>query len=473
MDMRSPLPLPAAPARQALAAKSARKATSGTSANRAARKATSSHDSATTHRSSRRKGATNDATKSTTDKQQDAALDFAAMLAQNAAQPATATQTPSTAKDAKSGDPVGADTASALLRPQGLTAITAPGAEGDTATVAAADAADEDAANAATAAAEKPAVEIETAGAAAAESAAATGADGAAVSVPSELVAAPSDVTAATTDGVPGLHRRDVRDASKTDDLSSTTAPAPEISDVATTAASGGADAASTSSDQSTGDQPGTAQQQPDLTGATAAAGVQHSATGAADAVSEAPMPAHTVAPTIAQVARSLRTSGDGTSRLVIRLDPVELGPVLVSLRTRGGAVDISVRADNAGGAAAVADQRAHIQQVLAEHGLDLSSFSVSGGEASGGAGSSTTDQGTSDSSGDGQNGNTGPDANAASYADVQAQANGADGQAGDRRAFAAPQDSVGAFRTTAPTSSTDGAAEAAVRTVRREGTWL
>jgi hypothetical protein len=473
MDMRSPLPPPAAPARQALAAKSARKATSGTSANRAARKATSSHDSATTHKSSRRKGATNDTTKSTTDNQQDAALDFAAMLAQNAAPPATPTKTPSTAKDAKGSDPLGADTGSALLRPQGLTAIIAPGAEGDTATMATADAADQaNAANAADAAA-KPAVEIETAGAAAADSAATNGPDGTAMSVPSELLSAASNVTT-TTEGVAGLHRRDARDTAKTDDLSPTTAPAPEISDVATTAASGSADAASTSSEQSTGDQPGTGQQQPDLTGATAVAGVQHSATGGTDAVSEAPMPAHTVAPTIAQVAQSLRTSGDGTSRLVIRLDPVELGPVLISLRTRGGAVDISVRADNAGGAAAVADQRAHIQQVLAEHGLDLSSFSVSGGEASGGAGSSTTDQGTSDSSGDGgQNGNTGPDANAASYADVQAQANGADGQAGDRPAFAAPQDSVDAFRTSAPISSTDGAAEAAVRTVRREGTWL
>jgi flagellar hook-length control protein FliK len=185
-------------------------------------------------------------------------------------------------------------------------------------------------------------------------------------------------------------------------------------------------------------------------------------------------MPAHTVAPTIAQVAHSLRSSGDGTSRLVIRLDPVELGPVLVSLRTRGGAVDISVRADNAGGAAAVADQRAHIQQVLADHGLDLSSFNVSGGDASGGAGSSTADASTSDGSSDNSsNSNTGSDANAASYEDVQAQASGADGQSGERRSFAAPGENVNTFNASGPTTSSDNAAATPVRSVRREGTWL
>ena len=468
--MRSPLPLPAATPRQALASKPARKAAAGSPANRAARKATSAHDNATTHKSSRRKGASNDTTKSAADNKKDAALDFAAMLAQNAAQPAT--EAPATGYS-KGSSQSGTDAASALLRPQALAAAVDTGAGDATDDLTAAATAADAAANA-DATTEMPAPEPATDAAAASESDAAAALAGGQISLPSELVSAAHNLTANTADVVAGAHRQDAHDIPKSSDLSSGTTAAQEITDAAATAASTGTDAAHTGSEQSAGDQPGAGQPQPDLAGAAAAAGVQHSATGGADAVSETPMPAHTVAPTIAQVAQSLRTSGDGTSRLVIRLDPVELGPVLVSLRTRGGAVDISVRADNAGGAAAVADQRAHIQQVLADHGLDLSSFNVSGGEASGDAGSSTTDAGTSDSSGDGSpNGNAGSDASAANYADVQAQANGADGQGGDRRAFAAPQDGVGAFRTTAPTSSTDGAAEAAVRTVRREGTWL
>jgi flagellar hook-length control protein FliK len=265
------------------------------------------------------------------------------------------------------------------------------------------------------------------------------------------------------------VQRADNRDAARRDQPVAPAAVSSDITEPTLTA--GGADSAATSGDQSTGDQP--ANGQPDFAGAAAAAGVQHSPAGVADKVSETPMPAHTVAPTIAQVAHSLRTSGDGTSRLVIRLDPVELGPVLVTLRTRGGAVDISVRADNAGGASAVADQRAHIQQVLADHGLDLSSFNVSGGDASGDAGSSTTDADQSGGSGDDSSNNNGPDANAASYDDVQAQASGADGQGDDGRASAPPREDVGLSRTNGPTTSSDGATATPVRTVRREGTWL
>ena len=475
--MRSPSfpPSPAATPRQGLATKAARKAATGASTNRPARKATSSHDSATTHKSGRRKNAAHGTTDSATDTN-DAAANFAAMLAQNAGQTATATPPTSpaaagTAGAATESDALGTEAANALLRPHGLTpavdgnaADAAEVAESATAAETAARAANAESANAAAA----------TAATAATAADATPGASSGPISVPSELASAAHTLATNSADGAAtGVHRQNAREAATSDGLPTVTAAGQSTTDVAGAASSSGAGAAGTGGGQSAGDQSATGQQQPDFAGAAGAVGLQNSATGTPDSVSETPMPAHTVAPTIAQVAQSLRTSGDGTSRLVIRLDPEELGPVLVSLRTRGGMVDISVRADNAGGAAAVADQRAHIQQVLAEHGLDLSSFSVSGGEASGGSGAATADAGTSDSSGDGTpNGNAGTDAGTSNYADVQAQASGADGQGSDRRAFSAPQESVGAISTPVPTSSSDGAATP-VSAGRREGTWL
>jgi flagellar hook-length control protein FliK len=401
----------------------------------------------------------------------DGGLDFAAMLAQNAERPAASTPTSSTANGDEPAGSNSLDTDSgALLRPwQGLTTAeesTGKGADGiDGADVAGL----ASAADGSTATSAVDADPADAAGAAAAE--ATTGLTGA--STANELASAAQNLAVDAARGSSsGAHRAEARDAGNADGLSSVGATGPGATDAASVTGASGPNAAHTSGEQAAGEGSLTEQQQPEFGGTAAAAGVQHNATGA-DSVSETPIPAHTVAPTIAQVAQSLRTSGDGTSRLVIRLDPVQLGPVLVSLRTRGGVVDISVRADNAGGAAAVADQRAHIEQVLAEHGLDLSSFHVSSGEASGGAGSSTSDADTSDGSADGApHREPGTDPGATNYADVQAQASGADGQANERRAFVTEHDNGNPFRTTDPTSSTD-AKPNPVRTVRREGTWL
>jgi flagellar hook-length control protein FliK len=460
--MRPPtLPVPTVAPRPAVTGKQARKSPPGGPANQAARKAESSHESAAAHKAHRRKSSASD--KAGDDSQ--APDDFAAMLAQTAAQPAAMTpaQTPVAGSNSSDSDAV-TDSSAALLRPwETLTAALGTGADADAnGELAAADAT---AATPTTAPAATPA----STPASAAEPGLATAVADGPIAVPSELASAAAAVTASAPDAAAGVQRADNRDAARRDQPVATAAVSSDMTDPALAAA--GAHSAATSGDRSTGDQP--ASGQPDFAGAAAAAGVQHSPAGVADKVSESPMPAHTVAPTIAQVAHSLRTSVDGTSRLVIRLDPVELGPVLVTLRTRGGAVDISVRADNAGGASAVADQRAHIQQVLADHGLDLSSFNVSGGDASGGAGSSTTDADQSGGSGDNSSNSNGPDPNAASYDDVQGQASGADGQGDDGRASAPPRENVGLSRANGPTTSSDGATATPVRTVRREGTWL
>lgn len=461
----SPYPTPATSRRHSTD-KAARKAAARAAAHRDHHKATSKHDGETTHKSSRRKGVSNDPIKSAdpAKNSKDGSLDFAALLAQTAAAPALPPAQVSAAADqAKAGDAPGADAATALLRPVGLTTTDIAADDAATAEVTG------DLAESAAGAAASPATDAESAAAAPAESP---------ISIPAELAAAANKQAANATSGdAARLQQADARDATQVGDLP---AAGQNLTGITSGTGSTAPDATQTTGEQTTGQQASgdasAGQPQPDLAGA-AAAGLQPSAGGSAGKVSDTPMPAHAVAPTIAQVAQSLRSSGDGTSRLVIRLDPAELGPVLVSLRTRGGAVDISVRADNAGGAAAVADQRAHIQQVLADHGLDLSSFNVSGGDASGGPGSATTDTGTSDSSGDGApNDNSGADPSGTSYADVQAQASGADSQAGERRSFAAPQDGVRGVRTTVPTPNSPGAAAesaARVRTVRREGTWL
>lgn len=466
--MRPPtLPMPQlakATPHPAVAGKSARKPASSAPSNRADRKTSSGNDSAPAHKTNRRKSASSE----TAADKPDPTVDFAAMLAQNAAQPTAVppAQAPATGHDSSDGEVLAADSAAALLRPwEALASAIGTGAEQDADGPAVAAGADDAAgvATAGTTAANAPA---------GAERDPATTETSSPISIPSELASAAAAVpTKAPETASSAAHRAATNEAAHRDQLS--TSPVAEMPDLGSVAAPTTADGTSTSGEQSTGDaQAG--QSQPDFAGAAAAAGVQHSSAGPTDAVSETPMPAHTVAPTIAQVAHSLRSSGDGTSRLVIRLDPVELGPVLVSLRTRGGAVDISVRADNAGGAAAVADQRAHIQQVLADHGLDLSSFNVSGGDASGGAGTSTADASTSDGSTDNSsNSNSGSDAHAPSYEDVQAQASGADGQPGERRAFGAPRDNAGISGTSGLATSSDDAAATPVRSVRREGTWL
>jgi flagellar hook-length control protein FliK len=90
--------------------------------------------------------------------------------------------------------------------------------------------------------------------------------------------------------------------------------------------------------------------------------------------------PTHTVRPAIAAAAKRLTHQGDRTS-LVVRLDPPELGAVLVRMTVREGQVEVTLRAPDLAAQGGLLAQAPEIQQVLKEAGLDLASFDVSYGE--------------------------------------------------------------------------------------------
>lgn len=90
--------------------------------------------------------------------------------------------------------------------------------------------------------------------------------------------------------------------------------------------------------------------------------------------------PTHTVRPAIAAAAKRLTHQGDRTS-LVVRLDPPELGAVLVRMTVREGQVEVTLRAPDLAAQGGLLAQAPEIQQVLREAGLDLTSFDVSYGE--------------------------------------------------------------------------------------------
>ncbi|MDP9435617.1 MAG: flagellar hook-length control protein FliK, partial [Actinomycetota bacterium] len=95
--------------------------------------------------------------------------------------------------------------------------------------------------------------------------------------------------------------------------------------------------------------------------------------------------PSEQVRPALSELARGLRDDG-GRASLVIRLDPPELGPVLVRLTVIDGRVDVTLRAPEAAAARGLAGASEQVQRLLAEHGLDLSSFDVTQSALSGGA---------------------------------------------------------------------------------------
>jgi hypothetical protein len=90
--------------------------------------------------------------------------------------------------------------------------------------------------------------------------------------------------------------------------------------------------------------------------------------------------PTHAVRPALVEAARHLKTEGGRTS-LLIRLDPPELGAVLVRLTVKDGLVDVQLRTPDLAARGDLQAQQADVQQVLKEQGLDLSSFDVSHGE--------------------------------------------------------------------------------------------
>jgi flagellar hook-length control protein FliK len=99
----------------------------------------------------------------------------------------------------------------------------------------------------------------------------------------------------------------------------------------------------------------------------------------------EAPVTAttstHQVKPALVEAARGLRHEGGGRTSLVVRLDPPELGAVLVRLTVQDGRVDVTLRTPDLAARADLQAQSYDVHQVLREQGLDLSSFDVAHGD--------------------------------------------------------------------------------------------
>lgn len=114
------------------------------------------------------------------------------------------------------------------------------------------------------------------------------------------------------------------------------------------------------------------------------------------------PAPAHVSGPArhvpaaVVEAARRLHTDGTGRTSLVVRLDPPELGSVVVRLTVQDGRVDVTLRTPDAA-VGSLRAQNADVQSVLAAHGLDLGAFDVS---TSTGTSTSTPQQSSSGGSG-------------------------------------------------------------------------
>ncbi|MCW2779129.1 MAG: Flagellar hook-length control protein FliK, partial [Frankiales bacterium] len=83
------------------------------------------------------------------------------------------------------------------------------------------------------------------------------------------------------------------------------------------------------------------------------------------------------VRPAVGELARGLKAAGGGRASLVVRLDPPELGPVVVRLTVREGRVDVQLRTSEAVAASGLVRSAADVRSTLLAHGLDLSSFDV------------------------------------------------------------------------------------------------
>ena len=67
-----------------------------------------------------------------------------------------------------------------------------------------------------------------------------------------------------------------------------------------------------------------------------------------------------------------LRAAGGGGHRLVIRLDPPELGRLTLTITSRGGEVDVAMIVERGGAGQALGDQRQSLGQALRDAGFDL-----------------------------------------------------------------------------------------------------
>ena len=79
----------------------------------------------------------------------------------------------------------------------------------------------------------------------------------------------------------------------------------------------------------------------------------------------------------VVEAARKLHSDGAGRSSLVVRLDPPELGSVVVRLTVSHGRVDVVLRTPDVAAQQQLQTQGRGVLDVLASHGLDLGSFDV------------------------------------------------------------------------------------------------
>ena len=84
--------------------------------------------------------------------------------------------------------------------------------------------------------------------------------------------------------------------------------------------------------------------------------------------------------PAVVEAARGLRDEGGGRTSLVVRLDPPELGAVVVRLTVQDGRVDVQLRTPDATARGDLQAQAFDVQRVLRDNGFDLTSFDVAQG---------------------------------------------------------------------------------------------
>ncbi len=90
--------------------------------------------------------------------------------------------------------------------------------------------------------------------------------------------------------------------------------------------------------------------------------------------------PTRQVTPELVAAAHGLRHEGGGRTSLVVRLDPPELGAVLVKLTVQDGRVDVQLRTPDLAARTDLQAQSYNVEQVLREQGFDLRSFDVQQG---------------------------------------------------------------------------------------------
>lgn len=91
--------------------------------------------------------------------------------------------------------------------------------------------------------------------------------------------------------------------------------------------------------------------------------------------------PTKHVQPAVLEAVRGLRHEGGGRTSLVVRLDPPELGAVLVRLTVQDGRVEVQLRTPDLAVRGDLQAQAYDVEQVLRAQGFDLASFDVSQGD--------------------------------------------------------------------------------------------